>query len=196
MQNDNFAEIVKNTRKLLGESQKKFGERWGVKQQAVFAWENGRNIADGKIIIEIVELAGRLKLPNGNPAQAFIDLTKWLAAMYPDAVGQKWGRRSTDKGKQPPAQLLLPDNSNQQCDALAISDSRETEIRAALGMCEHVLRSVSLYSNSLLMNIKAFHRAVSADDEIRTVRSEIADMKDMLKTIITSNKNNNEGTAN
>ncbi len=184
-----FAQLVKSTRKILNESQAKFGKRFGVKQQAVYAWETGRNIADGKTVVELLALAETLKSEQGDSAhdaqvdtaKAILDLTTWLQTMYPGgAVGGgavKMNRRSTDK---PPRKLLTGENSEVNV------DSKDTEIREALNMAETILRSMTIYSNALMGNIKAFSKALKTDEEIQGVKGEIQEMKQMLQRVLSN----------
>lgn len=53
-----FSEVVKKMRKDMKMSQREFGMKFGLDQQAVSKWENGKSLPSTNVLIQMSEAAG------------------------------------------------------------------------------------------------------------------------------------------
>lgn len=53
-----FSEVVKKMRKDMNMSQREFGMKFGLDQQAVSKWENGKSLPSTNVLIQMSEAAG------------------------------------------------------------------------------------------------------------------------------------------
>lgn len=64
------------------------------------------------------------------------------------------------------------------------NDEENTSIPEALDMTKEVLESKTVYRSALMSNIKAFHKAVRDEDEMKGMREEMQDIKKMLAILL------------
>jgi len=169
-------------RTSLGETQDVFGERFGVTQQAVFAWERAEVIPRKSTALSICRATGmNIEDVEAIRAERKADKKKGLLEAYADHVLQTHpedakkmiDRAGRQSASEPGKSLDVKDKSK---DAVPIQD--------ALNMTEIVLKSVTVYRSALWSNIRAFHKAVVDEVEMQGMKEEIKEMKEMLELIL------------
>lgn len=71
-----IAELIKRTRKLAGESQAVFGQRWGVTESAISLWENNSREAPYKVIEFCLESIDVTQIIKGRVDSFIAELTE------------------------------------------------------------------------------------------------------------------------
>jgi DNA-binding XRE family transcriptional regulator len=178
-----FARRITAYRTSLGETQDVFGERFGVTQQAVFAWEQAEVIPRKSTALSICRATGmNIEDVEAIRAERKADKKKGLLEAYADYVLQAHPEDAKKMIDRDGGQSVAESDKHQVVEEDGNKDV--VPMQDALDMTEIVLKSVTVYRSALWSNIRAFHKAVVGEVEMQGMKEEMKEMKEMLKLIL------------